>query len=324
MPTATTLQLKLRSLPNKKSHPRDDAATQFFSSEVGKVLRKLVKKIPKPIKKALLPMKNNLSRQHMTSYTVTNAGPTFQDNAKNQIVGQTKAAQVTFTGRNATLEIVGLAVNNADLFITLGTNAKVYLGKNIRLAGKIRIHADDNATIFLGDDGRFADTTFSCAKYGVLKFGEKCEIHRNGLVTVAEDARVELGGQCTFRVDPFIVAHRDTSIVFGHDCMAAGKVHIRSNDGHSIFDLATDKKLNPGNKGRKVNVGNHVWLGYDSMLMYGTDLGDNVIVGAKNLVRNEFPANTIVAGNPAKVIRHDVNWDRREMMTFDEFTKLEG
>lgn len=50
-------------------------------------------------------------------------------------------------------------------------------------------------------------------------------------------------------------------------------------------------------------VGNAVWLGYDSLIMPGIKIGDGAIVGARSVVTKDVPPYSIVAGNPARIIR---------------------
>ncbi len=50
-------------------------------------------------------------------------------------------------------------------------------------------------------------------------------------------------------------------------------------------------------------VGNDVWIGYESLIMPGTKIGDGAIIAARSVVAGDVPAYTIVGGNPARTIR---------------------
>lgn len=52
----------------------------------------------------------------------------------------------------------------------------------------------------------------------------------------------------------------------------------------------------------KVTVGNNVFLGANAIILPGVTVGDNVIIGAGSVVTKDIPANSIVVGNPAKVV----------------------
>jgi virginiamycin A acetyltransferase len=65
-------------------------------------------------------------------------------------------------------------------------------------------------------------------------------------------------------------------------------------EAFSVFDLPV--------KG-DINVGNDVWFGYDSLIMNGVTVGNGAIIAARAVVVKDVPAYSIVAGNPAKVVK---------------------
>ena len=50
-------------------------------------------------------------------------------------------------------------------------------------------------------------------------------------------------------------------------------------------------------------IGRNVWIGADATILPGVTVGDNAVVAAGALVSKDVPANTLVAGLPAKVIK---------------------
>jgi acetyltransferase-like isoleucine patch superfamily enzyme len=54
---------------------------------------------------------------------------------------------------------------------------------------------------------------------------------------------------------------------------------------------------------RDVRVGHNVWIGYGACVLRGVRVGDNSIVGTNSVVTRDVPANAVVAGIPARVIR---------------------
>lgn len=53
-----------------------------------------------------------------------------------------------------------------------------------------------------------------------------------------------------------------------------------------------------------VTIGNSVWIGGSATILPGVTIGDNCVIGAGSVVTKDIPSNTVVAGNPAKVIKH--------------------
>lgn len=56
-------------------------------------------------------------------------------------------------------------------------------------------------------------------------------------------------------------------------------------------------------KSDPVIIGNNVWIGMNAIILPGVKIGDNVIIAANSVVNKDIPANSVVAGNPAVVIK---------------------
>ena len=54
---------------------------------------------------------------------------------------------------------------------------------------------------------------------------------------------------------------------------------------------------------RPIHIGKNVWIGAGATILPGVSIGENAIVGAAGVVTKDVPADTIVAGNPAKIIK---------------------
>lgn len=62
---------------------------------------------------------------------------------------------------------------------------------------------------------------------------------------------------------------------------------------------------------KPISVGKNCFIGMRTILLPGTILGDNVIVGAGAVVKGAFPDNVVIAGNPAKIICNTDEWAKR-------------
>ncbi|WNC13631.1 sugar O-acetyltransferase [Brevibacillus brevis] len=85
----------------------------------------------------------------------------------------------------------------------------------------------------------------------------------------------------------------------GDDCMIAPNVGIYTA-GHSIEPMNRNKT----GYAIPVTIGKNVWIGGHSVILPGVSIGDNSIVAAGSVVTKDVPAHTIVAGNPAKVVKY--------------------
>lgn len=75
-----------------------------------------------------------------------------------------------------------------------------------------------------------------------------------------------------------------------------------------------------GNRG-KVEIGNNVFIGMNTVILGGVTIGDNVIIGANTLVTKDIPANTVVAGNPAKIISNVNEYSKKRQKKYIEEAK---
>ena len=77
--------------------------------------------------------------------------------------------------------------------------------------------------------------------------------------------------------------------------------------GHNTCLLTLNHDPDPEKRGNlhpsPIHIEDKVWLGSNVTVLPGVSLGDNVIVGANAVVTHSFPANTVIAGCPAKIIK---------------------
>jgi acetyltransferase-like isoleucine patch superfamily enzyme len=75
-----------------------------------------------------------------------------------------------------------------------------------------------------------------------------------------------------------------------------------SGKGQHNFDDLNVPIKDQGGVFAKISIGENCWIGNGSMVM--ANIGDGCIVGAGSVVINDIPAHSIIAGNPAKVLKN--------------------
>ena len=88
------------------------------------------------------------------------------------------------------------------------------------------------------------------------------------------------------------------SIKIGASCMLAANSYITDADWHDQYD-----RTQPVGSNAAVVLQDNVWVGDGAMICKGVSIGENAIIGARALVNRDVPANAIVAGNPARVVK---------------------
>ncbi|OQB58638.1 MAG: putative acetyltransferase [Bacteroidetes bacterium ADurb.Bin145] len=108
---------------------------------------------------------------------------------------------------------------------------------------------------------------------------------------------VKIGDNCfinnvNFSTEPYLIE------IGNHVAIAAGTDFI-THDG-AIWCFREEMK-NADVFG-KIKVGNNVFIGNNCTILPNTSIGDNSIIGAGSTVRGQFPENSVIVGNPAKVV----------------------
>ena len=91
-------------------------------------------------------------------------------------------------------------------------------------------------------------------------------------------------------------------ISFGDNVHVASNVNFVNHDITALMFRYMDN--NPNYKERKgpIVIGDNVFIGAGTRILYDVTIGDNVIIGAGSLVNKDIPSGTVAAGVPCKVI----------------------
>jgi acetyltransferase-like isoleucine patch superfamily enzyme len=127
-------------------------------------------------------------------------------------------------------------------------------------------------------------------RWSWIGHGTKIRCHE-GMVEIG--AKTVMGQECT------ISAFQHVSI--GRECVIADRVMLIDFD-HGMVEVERPVRLQ-GIYKRDVRVGNNVWIGYGACILRGVTVGDNAVIGTGAVVTKDVPANAVVAGVPARMIR---------------------
>lgn len=160
-------------------------------------------------------------------------------------------------------------------------------GRNTDITGTIEKRAP-NSTIVIGRD---------CLIEGLL-------------VTETDDSQIYIGDNVF--IGGGSILDCVVSIVIEDDVLISYQCIIGDSDNHSLLyeirklDLADWKKRKHDwstTKSAPIKISKGAWLGARSIILKGVTVGEGAVVGAGSVVTKDVPAWTMVAGNPARVIK---------------------
>jgi len=101
-------------------------------------------------------------------------------------------------------------------------------------------------------------------------------------------------------------------VVIGSDVMIAWGVSVSDHNSHSVVFSERKDDVVDWLKGKKnwsfvrcapVKISDKAWIGFGSIILKGVTVGEGAVIGAGSVVAKDVPPWTIVAGNPARIIR---------------------
>lgn len=237
----------------------------------------------------------------------------------------------TVSWNNKYFDVYGNVINiskQGNTIITLtGWNNRIHIGEIITTSplqitanGNLNLDIEDNCH-FTGDI-KIVSIAESKGAYGVsVRIKKNCVFLTDTSIYLFPnfnpypETSLLINQNCTFGTNAKIDINSGNKVIIGEDCMFSHNINIQAGDGHAIFDVKTGKRINPfaaENNAAKTKIvfGRHIWVGKNSLLLNGTNIGEGSIVGAGSIVKSTVPNNCVIAGNPAKIIRTDAAWSR--------------
>ena len=94
---------------------------------------------------------------------------------------------------------------------------------------------------------------------------------------------------------------RASYITIGKNCCITGGVQFLCHDYSWNILVKSHREIYP-DPGRPINIGDNVFIGWNTLIIGPVDIGNNVIIGANSVVTKKVPDNVVCAGNPARII----------------------
>jgi len=147
------------------------------------------------------------------------------------------------------------------------------------------------AVVFGDHVSCYAGCSFAIGEKGSCSVGNFTLM--NGALVMAEN-RIEIGSHCLISWN---VGIADSDF---HPLEPAQRLI----DAQALAPFFADRPPRPALETAPVKISDNVWIGMNAIILKGVSIGENSVVAAGAVVSKSVPPNTVVAGNPAKIVRH--------------------
>lgn len=164
-------------------------------------------------------------------------------------------------------------------------------GKKISLYGYPFIFRYPNAEISMGENVTINSGFLS----NLIGLYQRCIIVARGNGKIHIGNHVGISG---------VTIYARKEITIEDDVNIGANTKIFDNDFHSLDHEERKNDIFDNLKCKPVRIGKNAFIGCNCIILKGTEIGENCIVGAGSVVHGKYEANSVIAGNPARIIRN--------------------
>jgi acetyltransferase-like isoleucine patch superfamily enzyme len=185
-----------------------------------------------------------------------------------------------------------------------------YNTKLIKLRGTVTIASElKTGMVRIGfSDVAIFDKKFSRPIFkndGNICFDGRADLGHGVKIAVGPNGKLRFGNKFLLTAESQIVCKK--AITFGDDCLLSWDILIMDCDFHDIKDN-NGMVTNPD---KEITIGSHVWIGARSMVKKGISIADGCIIASQSVVvKNINTPRQVWGGNPAVMLKEDVNWSK--------------
>lgn len=192
----------------------------------------------------------------------------------------------------------------------------IIIKKEAKLASSKIIFKGTGNILFLEDGVQLKNSTISFLGNNSIIYLSSNKYEYRISTAVHNNCAVYIGKNCYMSSPVKILSTEGQSIFIGNDCLIALNVVLRNSDAHAVYDIETTQRINYP---KSVFIGDHVWLGMESVILKGSQIGSGTIIASRSLVPNRIvPSNSMLAGSPAKIVKKGVFFEHQSTHTWTD------
>jgi len=138
-----------------------------------------------------------------------------------------------------------------------------------------------------------------------MSFGKMVRIYPCARIECHINSHLSLGNNVSIGQNLHLICSKKVSI--GNDCIFSANVFI--SDCDHAFELSGVPYCSQPVTKMVTSIGQNCFLGFGAVILAGSKIGDNCIVGAHTVVRGEYPKDSMIVGCPARIVKR---YDRVE------------
>lgn len=145
--------------------------------------------------------------------------------------------------------------------------------------------------------------------------GERCVLNGLRIMLEGDGNFVMIGNGVVVNASiqkPVVMnAIEGTNIYIGDGCLFSNSIELHTSDYHSILNVGSSVRINPA---KDIRLKERVWVGLCTIILKGTYISEDTIVGSGSVVSGCFEeSNVVIVGCPAGIKKRNVRWVHKKL-----------